>query len=983
MRYSFPWICFFCFLGVVQSLFHTLVAEEVETVWLDEMNLEDTICGWKEAQANRSVEGAPISIGGKVFERGVGNHAPSQIAIAIPDGKGIRFLAEVGLNDEEGSSGPAEFRILAGSKLLWQSGPMKRGDLPQSVAISIDGVSVLRLVSEEGENYFGDHTSWGNVRIEFRGERPRTIALDKDLPFDEAGMPLDRMDEVRCEWWDLKEQIAVGMKPNVRAEALHPAATILETDRDPLDIVTRRLIPLVEELSGMPKGPELTEERAILATLREKAERIPVEELAERQKVFAETVALRKKIAFQNPLLNFRDILFLKRHPCDPAEERGNHMCDQYFGFNALPGGGIFVLQEAFSESPKKVDSLADFLETKDSTGKILNRHFSYLSPELSHDNQELYFSAADTTPQRWKAEWTAETCFHLFKARFHPETGLLSDVKQLTDGAFNDFDPCCLPSGRIAFISERRGGYGRCHPRIVPTYTLHSMEPDGSDITMLSPHETNEWQPDVDHAGMILYTRWDYVDRGANNAHHPWTTTPDGRDPRAIHGNYSESAYDRPLFEADIHPVPNSSQITAIACAHHGQHFGSLVLVNPQVRDDNKMSPIRRITPEQLFPESELPIHHAPARYGTCRPLSEHFYLVVFDAFGRGDKGSKNNYGIYLLDCYGNRVLIYRDPEISCYDAQPIRPRQRQPIVPHQTLVGIPGTKPGEATAQDQLPQTATIGLINVYDTSLPFPKQPNSEETVRISRLRVVQLLPKTTPLESQPAIGYGHQKGARRILGTVPVEADGSAYFTVPVNIPIYFQALDENGVAVQSMRTDTYVHEGEELVCQGCHENRHTSMSHRSAGIPVAFRRKPSELQPDPPGTNPINYALLIQPILDARCVTCHAENADNPKAIDLSRGPEGNHFFHSFQNLRPYCFFYDHYLWTEPQTSPGKFGANASRLWRLLQSEHYGVHLTAEEKYRFALWMDNNCDFYGTYEHCAEQRAGQEVPIVME
>lgn len=660
-------------------------------------------------------------------------------------------------------------------------------------------------------------------------------------------------------------------------------------------------------------------------------------------------------------------------------------MCDQFFGFNALPGGGIFVLKNAFSDSPKVVDSLNG--QKIQNGQKILDSQFGYLSPELSHDNQTLYFAATDTTSPRWVAQWTDENCFHIYRGKFNPKTGLLSEITQLTHGAYNEFDPCCLPSGRIAFISERRGGYGRCHPRIVPTYTLHSMEPDGSDITMLSAHETNEWQPDVDHAGMLIYTRWDYVDRGANNAHHPWITTPDGRDPRALHGNYSEILYPRPIFEADIHPVPNSPQITAIACAHHGQHYGSLVLVNPQVRDDNKMGPIRRITPEQLFPESELPQHHAPAHYGTCRPLSEQFYIVVFDAFGRGDKSVENNYGIYLLDCFGNRVLLYRDPEISCYDAQPIRTRKVQPVVPHKTLVGVPGTKPGMAIPQEKLPKTATIGLINVYDTSLPFPtvkkEGTEEEEPIRISRLRIVQLLPKTTPIESQPAIGYGHQKGARSILGTVPVEEDGSAYFTVPVNIPIYFQALDENGVAVQSMRSDTYVHEGEELVCQGCHESRHSSMSNRPIGMPKAFSRQPSAIMPDPLGTSPMNYAQLIQPILDKKCVDCHAQNAEkDARAIDLSRGPVGEHFFTSFQSLRPYCFFYDHYLWTEPQTLPGKFGARASRLWEILNSDHHGLVLTPEEKYRFALWMDNNCDFYGTYEQCTEQREGKNVPILM-
>ena len=948
----------------------------VQSVWLDELDVTNSLCGWQSAQTNRSVGGNPLSIGGQKYERGIGNHAPGEISIHFKDSRSaVRFSALVGINDEEGATGPAEFKIYSGKTLLYQSGPMRAGETAKSVDLPLDGVTILRLVSDKGEVYYGDHTSWINAKIEYRGEKPQTIALNAHTPIDESGLPLNIADELTCEWFDLTRQAREGMKPNVAAETFNPAAAILESDRDPLDIVLRRLVPLIDELKSQPNGPALVDESATLDKLTREANKTPVDQVELRKKLFAEAVELRRGIAFKNPLLaSFQDLFFIKRHPCHQAENHGNHMCDQFFGFNALPGGGIFVLQNAFSDAPKLVNALENVKELSD--------QFGYLSPELSYDNREILFAATQADLPRSIFTWTDDNCFHVFKAKFDPQTGLASELVQLTDGAYNDFDPCYLPSGRIAFISERRGGFGRCHPRIVPTYTLYSMEPDGTDITQLSAHETNEWQPDVDHNGMVIYTRWDYVDRGANNAHHPWITTPDGRDPRALHGNYSESANNRPLFEADLHPVPDSTKITAIACAHHGQNFGSLVLVDPQVRDDNKMGPIRRITPDQMFPESELPIHAAPARYGTCRPLSEKFYIVAFDAFGRGDQGSANNYGIYLLDCFGNRVLIYRDPQISCCDAQPLKPRARQPIVPHKTLVGVPGTKPGQAVLTSQLPKTANIGLINVYDTMLPFPTNPDGS-ALKISRLRIVQLLPKTTPLESRPAIGYGHQKGARRVLGTVPVEPDGSAYFQVPVNIPIYFQALDENGVAIQSMRSDTYVHEGEELVCQGCHEDRHSSLRNRPAGVPKAFRRAPSTIAPDPDGTDPINYALLIQPILDAKCVECHAKNADNPKSIDLSRGPEGKHFFNSFENLRPYCFYFNHYLWTEPQTLPGQFGSRASKLWTILQSDHYGLKLTPEEKYRFNIWLDNNCDFYGTYENCDAQRAGKPVPIILE
>lgn len=840
----------------------------------------------------------------------------------------------------------------------------------------------------------------------------QTVAADERSESD-AKESVDRSDPVSVEWFALSDQLATDVEKiradyfnsaertgyngslhlmgpatgeTVAEQALHPASTVFPTDRDPLDVLLRRTRTLCDYLRESESDDFLAAESESLRALESEAAQIAPENKSERLALFGRAMALRRSVALANPLLDFTDILFVKRPVCEPPEEKGNHMIDQFFGFQALPGGGLFLLENAFGDSPTARDLLAGLsVETEktaasgESTAETLDAHWGYLSPELSFDADEILFAATDARSPRHSFKWTDENCFHIYRLKFDPKTRQASDLVRLTDGPTNDFDPCFLPSGRIAFISERRGGYGRCHPRVVPTYTLYSMNADGSDIVELSAHETNEWQPVVDDSGMILYTRWDYVDRGANNAHHPWITTPDGRDPRAVTGNYNARAFNRPVLEGNIRPVPDSGKMTATAAAHHGQAYGSLLLIDPKVEDDNEMAPVKRITPEQLFPEAETPQRSAPARYGTCYPLSEYFYLCVYDPLARGDTPSaENRYGIYLLDAFGNRVLLYQDEKIACCDPIPVRKRQRPPIVPHKTLVGKP-LAPGEKFSPvpaDTLPKTAELAVVNVYDTGLPFP------EGTKITRLRVVQILPKTTWRESDPTIGYGHQKGARRILGTVPVESDGSAYFTIPVNIPVYFQALDENGVAVQSMRSDTYVHEGELLVCQGCHENRHTAAAQPVRQNSVALRRPPSEPVRDPPGTYPMNYPLLIQPILDEKCVECHAAS-DDPKAIDLSAGPKEKHFFNSFENLRPYCFYFDHYLWTEAQTLPGRFGAKASRLYEILTTEHYGLKLTPEELYRFAVWLDNNCDFYGAYDDVPEQREGREVTPKLE
>jgi len=154
--------------------------------------------------------------------------------------------------------------------------------------------------------------------------------------------------------------------------------------------------------------------------------------------------------------------------------------------------------------------------------GKPLTDKFSGL--ELNYNGTDLLFAAT-----------TGDDIWHIF--RFNLASG---ELVQLTEGKYDDFDPHELPSGRIVFTSTRRKGIGRCllTPQSL-TYTLYSLEPDGSDIICLSYHETNEWQPSVNHYGKIIYTRWDYVDRFWGTAHHYWECFPDGRDPRNFHGNY------------------------------------------------------------------------------------------------------------------------------------------------------------------------------------------------------------------------------------------------------------------------------------------------------------------------------------------------------------------------------------------------------------------------------------------------------------
>jgi len=944
-----------------------------ETVWLDELDMSRSTSGWNSTQRNRSVDGNPLRINGKQYQHGVGTHPPGAIRVNL-DGGCSRFTALVGIDDEKGSGGSAEFIVRGDGKELYKSPVMSCGQPPQKVDVDLRGIKKLDLiVTIGGDTYANDHTDWVEAKFEVIGKKPKTTGLPVRGMI--GGVELeDVTNEPLARFISLSEQMAQRWRDNVIHTAYRPESTIYETDRDPVDVLLRRARALLDYFRAIPDAPSLSQEQTALDGLAARVEQVDVEDTDGRIALFREVWKVRRKIAFSNPLLSFDRVLFIKRHFNPNAEKTGNHMCDQFFGFHARPGGGLFILENPFSDEATITNVLENSVVEQ---GRFKGRKFTsegaYLSPELSFDARQILFAYTDTTEPRHSYTWNENNTWHIFRVNVNG-----TNLVQLTDGPWDDFDPCFLPSGRIAFISERRGGYGRCHGRPVPSFTLHSMNADASDIVTMSPHETNEWQPSVDHNGMIVYTRWDYVDRGFSQAHHPWITAPDGCDSRSIHGNFARRASDRPHFEADIRAIEGSDKLVATAACHHGQAYGSLVIVDPKIEDDNAMAPVRRLTPDQLFPESECATHRDPANYATAWPLSEDFYLCVYDAFSRSNAGEANNYGVYLIDSFGNRDLLYRDPKISCLSPIPLRPRRKPPVIPHKLLTGKP-LAPGEKFVPpdpNRLPKTALVNLVNVYDSVLPWP-----DET-EIKALRIVQLLPKTTPYANNPAIGYGNQKGARAILGTVPVETDGSASFLVPVNIPVCFQALDVDGLAVQAMRSATYVHPGETLTCQGCHEPRHHAPQ-SPPQTPLAMRRAPSKIRPDLAGSKPFSFPRLVQPVLDRHCVSCHAKE---PKAFDLGAGDVANNngrFYPSYENLRSYAFFFDNAVFTTPMTIPGGYGARAAKLYQILRAGHYDVKLSKEDMHRITLWLDSNSDFFGSYENTQAQARGEIVQPTLE
>lgn len=795
---------------------------------------------------------------------------------------------------------------------------------------------------------------------------------------------------------ELEKEISGALPlPRGAADQVFDSNTLIDPIREkyPVQVVLRRTKALIRHLE---EAAPLTDEQWISVRDLSKLEQLYSEK--EIQQYAHETIkhretdyfivcALRRKLMFTNPDLDGLDrILFLAR-ACYAgsrltnmfnSDRIGGHFATQVYGFNTVAGGGIFALSDWKNKNPIISDLIKDRHVVPTSVcSRLANKKLNYgsfMSPEVSFDGKNIYFSHCGSKEHRWI--WTPETTWNIFKMPVDGKT-----IEQLTDSSFNDFDVCELPSGRLVFCSERRGGFIRCFAESarlrVTTAVLHGMKNDGSDIYPLSFFETSEWQPSVDNNGMLVYTRWDYTDRENCLGSTYWTCFPDGRNPRSPHGNYpypwhtfpdnkhGDHRYGNcpdapsalPMTEMQFRAIPDSSRFIFTAAPHHGETFGSLCMLDLRVKNDNHASQIRRLTPYTPFPESECK-GRSQYQYGSPWPLSEDLYLCC------------DWENLVILDRYGNKELLCEreilpidyDPRLRLTDPIPLRPRLTPPVIPQQTTQG-----------HDHLNENhhSTVGIVNVNISDLPFPKDRP------VKRLRVFQVLPKPNPWMNMPDIGYAPENTPRIPLGTVPVEKDGSVFFEAPSGKQLLFQVLDEQNRAVQTMRAVTFTHPGEKLICVGCHEPVDMSVANEKS-YPLAFRRPASKLQPECGLTEPVNFYRNIAPVFEKNCVSCHVREKKGPQNMD-------------YESMRPYVFYFSGGMAGTTvrvgihggsRSIPGRVGAAASKLDSILRDKNHLDKVSDSIRHKIVLWLDANAPRLGAFQDEDSQMKGELVwPIL--
>ncbi|HUS91650.1 MAG TPA: discoidin domain-containing protein [Phycisphaerae bacterium] len=616
--------------------------------------------------------------------------------------------------------------------------------------------------------------------------------------------------------------------------------------------------------------------------------------------------------------LGFTKLLLVQRHHI-----RATHVYT-YHCEGQRDGGGLFVYDVTDGSLTKILDS---------AEGQILGC-------DLSYDGRTVLFSwrrkAHGPNYQLWRIEADG------------------SGLRQLTEGEHHNYDGCWLPDETIVFLSSRRPQAAYCF--FTPVGILYRMSADGSSQRRISANYLNDFTPAVLNDGRIIYGRWEYVDRPAIPIQSLWAINPDGT---MLQGFFGNRVLDPATF-IEPQAVPGTSAVLCTLTGHNGSCRGAIGLIDP-VHGDNAQAAIRNLTPEVPLRGVGRNTNGPRGPYQTPFPVDEKYFLVSHDGT------------ILLRDYERSEQVIALAPRdgMGFYNPRPLRARPRPPIRPSL----LDPAKAAEPWAE--------VYLQDVYNGLEPHIARGE------VKQIAVVQELARsliTSPGIHRPAFGYqrvvvscGATYVPKKVWGFADVAEDGSAYFRVPAEVPIYFLALDAEGRAVQRMRSFTHLMGGEVQGCIGCHESR-TQRPRHTAQL-VALSGEPQELAPPEWGAVGFNYASIVQPVLDRHCAKCHNAR-EHPKGIDLS-GDYTDYFNVSYEVLArrnqgrtgsPYVSWiptYNGEEWNILEITPKAWGSPASRLAEMILAGHPDkdgkprVKLGDAERRRVLTWIDLNATYYGT------------------
>jgi len=593
--------------------------------------------------------------------------------------------------------------------------------------------------------------------------------------------------------------------------------------------------------------------------------------------------------------------------------------------------------------------------------------------PSVSHDGARILFA--------WKKSDRHDD-FHLYDI---PATG--GTARQITFGTgFADYEGAWLPAGDIVFNSTR------CVQTVASGFAeasnLYTCDKDGRFLRRLTFDQVHDNFPAVLDDGRVIYTRWEYNDRGQTFAQPLFQMNPDGSGQALFYGGNSWF----PTSILHARGIPGTQRVLAIAGGHHAMQAGKFVIIDPskgrvEAAGVQLIAPVRETRPGR------------DALYGQQGELFQNPYPLGGDAFIAGyhplgwrseSRYLAPRFKLYHFTADGRRELLAADPVYSCTQPVLLEPRPAPPV---------------RASSSDPGETMGTFSIQDIY-AGRALPEVPRGT----IARIRVVALEfraagigytpsdgPAGTGIASTPPSIDNGSWDTKIVLGEATVHDDGSAFFQAPARTPLYFQAVDRKGRVVQTMRSWTTLQPGENAACIGCHEDRNAAVP-AATRIAKAMRAGAEPLRPFNGPPRAFSFAREIQPILDRHCISCHHNRSRVPRLLAANKrrpltGPPpapGEFSLLGTPNTDPRAKrnWSDAYLYltgggkpgplvnwigiqSVPQLLPPRFAGSAtSRLLDLLENGHGKTTLSQAEIETIACWIDLQIPFCGDYREAA-------------
>ena len=756
------------------------------------------------------------------------------------------------------------------------------------------------------------------VRPPFVSRTP-TPYSDFVIPSPSAVGPLDTSDAAVFEALEKGDLLGYAFlceaRMGAKIDSADPSARVLKQYSDMIDRFAAR-------------GLDVTKERSELAALRQRHGRLSgaseADPAAAREVFFDARMAKRQLMLRDPELAPLAKVLFVKRQPFLPS-----HNYSVIFDAQGGPGGAVCVL-DIPSDKGRLAPDKAKVTQLFDAGNGIAR------NPVAGFDLSAIYFAY-----RKSKSDY-----FHLMA--MDSDGG---NPTELTEGPFHDYFPCPLPDGGLAFISTRcKARYLCWRPQ---AFVLFRMDADGGNIRPLSYANVSEWTPSLMRDGRVIWMRSEYIDKGANFGHTLWAIRPDGTHPELIFGNDTRNCY------ANGMQVPGTSEISCTLVAHGGDLNGPIALI------DLKKGPFNPKAITKITPDVPAQYHMSWIRNECFRdpvPISRDYILCSHAPY--------NVFGLWVIDRYGNREMLHLDPSIGSMCPTPFRKTDPPPVMAE---LEPSASRDGQFVVADvyqgiaQKVKRGQVKYLRVCEeVRSELIRLPNGEYQNDHSPFMDWY----ATPIHKVSGPYGWPSYVAKGTHGIVPVEADGSANFRAPAGKVLYFQALDKDFNELQRMRSVVQLQPGETRGCIGCHEDRASAPPRQPA---TAAQREPSRIEPPPWGAGPFAYEKVVQPVWDAKCVSCH--DAKDKDKIDLTGALDADLVPASYRTLVSQGWVH-YFNWSygveHTLAEPRSFGTLKSKLWKVLDAGHYDVKLTTEQMRRVKCWIDLNCPLWPDYQFRPER-----------